>query len=62
MHNGREALSCSMNLFPTENYFTAATKRVISSMQSFTKKDFWKKGKRFWRDSSASVNIDEHCS
>ena len=38
MHNGREALSCSMILFPTENYFTAATKRVISSMQSFTKK------------------------
>ena len=40
MYNGRAALSCSMNLFPTENYFTAATKRVISSMQSFTKKDF----------------------
>ena len=39
MYNGRAALSCSMNLFPTENYFTAATKRVISSMQSFTKQD-----------------------
>ena len=38
MYNGRAALLCSMNLFPTENYFTAATKRVISSMQSFTKK------------------------
>ena len=36
MYNRRAALSCSMNLFPTENYFTAATKRVISSMQSFT--------------------------
>ena len=32
------ALSCSMNLFPTENYFFAAPKRVISSMQSFTNK------------------------
>ena len=38
MYNGLAALSCSMNLFPMENYFTAATKRVISSMQSFTKK------------------------
>ena len=54
MYNVREALSCSMNIFPTENYLTAVTKRVISSMQSFAKKDFWKKGKRFWRDSSVS--------
>ena len=54
MYNRCAALSCSMNLFPTENYFTAATKRVISSIQSFTKKHFWKKGKRFWRDSSVS--------
>ena len=54
MYNVREALSCLMNLFPTENYFTAVTKRVISSMQSFPKKDFWKKEKRFWRDSSVS--------
>ena len=45
MYNGRAALSCLMNLFPTENYFTVATKRVIYSMQSLTKKDFWKKGK-----------------
>ena len=45
MYNGRAALSCSMNLFPTENYFTAATKRVISSMQSFTKKISGRKGK-----------------
>ena len=36
MYNGRAALSCSMNLFPTENYFTAATKRVISSIGHFT--------------------------
>ena len=28
MYNGRAMLSCSMNLFPTENYFTAATKRL----------------------------------
>ena len=35
MYNGRAALSCSMNLFPTENYCTAATKHVISSMQRF---------------------------
>ena len=54
MYNRRAALSCSMNLFPAEKYFSAATKRVISSMQSFTKKDFWKKGERFWRDSSVS--------
>ena len=45
MYNGRAALSCSMNLFPTENYFTAATKRVISSIQSFTKKISKRKGK-----------------
>ena len=32
MNNVREALWCSINLFPTENYFTAATKHVISSM------------------------------
>ena len=38
MYNRRVALSWSMNLFPTENYFTAATKRVISSMQSLTEK------------------------
>ena len=38
MYNGRAALSCSMNFFPTENYFNAVTKRVISLMQSFTKK------------------------
>ena len=45
MYNGRAAPSCSTNLFPTENYFTAATKRVISSMQSFTKKISGRKGK-----------------
>ena len=45
MCNGRAALSCLMNLFPTENYFTAATKRVSSSMQSFTKKISGGKGK-----------------
>ena len=38
MYNVREALSCSMNLFPTENSFTAVTKLVISSTQSFTKR------------------------
>ena len=32
-------------LFPMENYFTAATKRVISSMQSFTKTISGRKGK-----------------
>ena len=59
MYNGRATLSCSMNLFPTENYFTAATKRVISLMQSFTKKISGRKGK----DSGEIVlypgNIDE---
>ena len=45
MYYGRAALSCSMNLFPTENYFIAATKRVISSMQSFPKKISGRKGK-----------------
>ena len=45
MYNGRAALSCSMNLFPTENYFTAATKRAIFSIQSFTKKISKRKGK-----------------
>ena len=44
MYNVREALSCSMNLFPTENYFTAVTKPVISSMQSLTKKISGRKG------------------
>ena len=62
MYNGRAALSCSMNLFPTENYFTAATKLVISSMQFFTTKISKRKGK----DSGEIVlypgNINEHCS
>ena len=44
MYNGREALSCSMNLYPTENYFTTATKSVISSMQSFKKRISGRKG------------------
>ena len=58
----REALSCSMNLFPTENYFTAATKRVISSMQSFTKNISGRKGKDSGEIVLYPVNIDEHCS
>ena len=62
MYNGRAALSCSMNLFPTENYFTAATKRVISSMQSFTKKISKRKGKDSGEIVLYPVNIDEHCS
>ena len=37
MYNRCAVLSCLMNFFPTGNYFTAATKRVISSMQSCTK-------------------------
>ena len=46
MYNRRAALSCSVNLFLTRNYVTAATKRVISSMQSFTmKKISGKRGK-----------------
>ena len=55
-------LSCSMNLFPTENYFTAATKRVISSVQSFTKKISRRKGKDSAEVVLYSVNIEEHCS
>ena len=35
----RTVLSCSMNLY------SAATKRAFSSMQSFRKIDYWKKGK-----------------
>ena len=62
MYNGRAALSCSMNLFPTENYFTAATKRVISSMQSFTKMFSGRKGKDSGEIVLYPVNIDEHCS
>ena len=63
MYYGRAALLCSMNLFPTENYFTAATKRVISSMQSFTKKNISKrKGKDSGEIVLYPVNIDEHCS
>ena len=46
------ALSCSMNLFP-KNYLTAATNRVISPMQSFTKKISGRKGK-----DSAEMNIE----
>ena len=49
MYNGRS----SMNLFPTENYFTATTKRVISSMQSFTKKISGRKGK-----DSGEIDLD----
>ena len=62
MYNGRSALSCSMNLFPTENYFTAVTKGVISSMQSFTKKISGRKGKDSGEIVLYPVNIDEHCS
>ena len=62
MYNVREALSCSMNLFPTENYFTPATKRIISSMQSFTKKISIRKGKDSGEIVLYPVNIDEHCS
>ena len=56
MYNVREALSCSMNLFPT------VTKRVISSMQSFTKKISGRKGKDSGEIVLYPVNIDEHCS
>ena len=59
MYNGRAALSCSRNLFPTENYFTAATKRVISSMQSFTKKISKRKGKDCGEIVLYPVNIDD---
>ena len=62
MYNGRTVLSCSTNLFPTEDYFTAATKRVISSMQSFTKKISKRKGKDSGEIVLYPVNIDEHCS
>ena len=62
MYNGRAALSCLMNLFSTENYFTAATKRVISSMQSFTKKISGRKGKDSAEIFLYPVDIDEHCS
>ena len=61
MYNGRAALSCSMNLFLTENYFTAATKRVISLMQSFTKKISKRKGKYSGEIVLYPVYI-EHCS
>ena len=62
MYNMREVLWCSMNLFPTENYFTAVTKRVISSMQSFTKKISGRKGKDSEEIVLYPANIDEHCS
>ena len=63
MYNRRAArLSCLMNLFPTENYFTAATKSVISSMQSFTKRISGKKGKDSGEKVLYPANIDEHCS
>ena len=62
MYNVREVLSCSMNLFPTENCFTAVTKRVISSMQSFIKKISGRKGKDSGEIVLYPVNIDEHCS
>ena len=57
MYNVREALSCSMNLFPM-----AVTKRVIFSMQSFTKKISKRKGKDSREIVLYPVNIDEHCS
>ena len=62
MYNVHEALSCLMNLFPMENYFIAATKHVISSMQSFTKKISGRKGKDSGEIVLYPVNIDEHCS
>ena len=45
-----------------QNYFTAATKRVISSIQSFTKKISKRKGKDSGEIVLYPVNIDEHCS
>ena len=45
MYNGRAALSVFDECISHGNYFTAATKRVISSMQSFTKKTSVRKGK-----------------
>ena len=62
MYNVLEALSCSMNLLPIEYYFTAVTKRVISSMQSFTQKISGKKGKDSGEIVLYPVNIDKHCS
>ena len=62
MYHGHAELSCWMNLFPTENYFTAATKCVISSIQSFTKKNSKRKGKDSGEIVLYPVNIDEHCS
>ena len=62
MYNGRAALSCLINLFPTENYFTAATKRVMSSMQSCTKKISKRKGNDSGEIVLYPVNIDQHCS
>ena len=51
-----------MNLFPMENYFTAATKRVISLMQSFTKEISGRKGKDSGEIVLYPVNLDVHCS
>ena len=62
MYNERAALSCWMNLFLTENYFTAATKGVISSIQSFTKENSKRNGKDSGEIVLYPVNIDEHCS
>ena len=42
--------------------FTAATKRVISLMQSFTKKISKRKGKDSGEIVLYPVNIDKHCS
>ena len=42
--------------------FTAATKRVISLMHSFTKKISKRKGKDSGEIVLYPVNIDEHCS
>ena len=50
-----------MNLFPMENYFTAATKRVISSMQS-SQKIFLDERKKILQRFFHPVNIDENCS
>ena len=59
MYNRRAAVWCSMNLFPKGNNFIAATKRVIFSMQSFTKKISGKKGKDSGEIVLCSMNIVE---
>ena len=63
MYNGRAALSCSMNLFPTEKLFHRDHKTCNFFNAIFHKKDLLEeREKNSGEIVLYPVNIDENCS